>query len=398
VTEEEFRLGLGLSDQVDLKYKPVWIGLTPHDRAALALYFLPHSRKTRKQAQDESAKEKTLTPTRPRVVKWYCPFACQSESPTGHRYCINVYTGCAHKCMYCYAASYVREGEHIKHRFKTGVDRDMADLEHCDVPPGPVHLSNSTDPFQPMEEEHGHTRYVLEQILAHRKRFTTVTILTKNPGLPVAQGDIDLFKALLSLPPDHPRATELHKAGSPGFVVEVSLAFWREEARMAFEPCAPSVASRVEAIRSLRAAGIPVVIRIDPLFPRSALPSGVSLGRFGLPEAQTLADLEHLVAFAAEVQAQHVVYSAVKVCKPLGRTLSGPMLAVKNAYTAMAAPNKVDFHGGSWRLPWSAAGRYPVPPASAGACPSCNRGSPRPRRTAGSAGRCSRAVCVSRRR
>ena len=355
MTQEEFRLGLELSDQVDPKYKPVWIGLTPHERAALALYFLPHSRRTRKQAQDEPPKEKTLTPTRPRVIKWYCPFACQSEFPTGHRYCINVYTGCAHKCVYCYAASYVREGEHIKHRFKEGVDRDLADLEHYDVTPGPVHLSNSTDPFQPMEEEHAHTRYVLEQILAHRKRFTTVTILTKNPGLPVAQGYIDLFKALLSPPDNQPRATELREAGLPGLVVEVSLAFWREEAMIAFEPCAPPVASRVEAIRSLRAAGIPVVIRIDPLFPRSPLPSGVSLDRFGLPEAQTLADLEHLVALAAEVQAQHAVYSPVKVCKPLGRTLSGPMLAVKNAYAAMAAPSKLDFHGGSWRLPWPVA-------------------------------------------
>ncbi len=352
--EEQFRLGLELSDRVDPKYKPVWGGLAPRDQAALALYFLPHSRRRPSQSEDE-APPKTLLPTRPRAVRWYCPFAYQTEFPTGHRYCVNVYTGCAHRCVYCYAAGYVREGEHNKQRFNTAVDRDMADLEDYDVPSAPVHLSNSTDPFQPLEERHAHTRYVLEQILAHRRRFTTVTILTKNPALPVTRGYLDLFGALMSLPDDHSRAAGLRKTCLPSFLVEVSLAFWREEARVAYEPCAPSVASRVEALRSLRAAGIPVVIRIDPLFPRSPLPSGLSLGSFGPPEAQTPDDLEHLVALAAEVHAEHIVYSPVKVCKPLGRMLSGPMLAVKLAYEAMASPNKLDFHGGSWRLPWPVA-------------------------------------------
>ena len=109
--------------------------------------------------------------------------------------------------------------------------------------------------------------------------------------------------------------------------------------------------SRVEAIRRLRAAGIPVVMRIDPLFPRSPLASSASLADFGLPEPQTIEDLESLIILAAEVKAMHVVYSPAKICKPRGRKLSGPMQAMKAMYEAIAAPDKLDFRGGSWRLP-----------------------------------------------
>jgi DNA repair photolyase len=64
------------------------------------------------------------------------------------------------------------------------------------VPPAPIHLSNSTDPFQPLEAINGHTSYALEQILAHRHRFTSFTILTKNPMFPIRHGYLDLFKEL----------------------------------------------------------------------------------------------------------------------------------------------------------------------------------------------------------
>jgi len=56
-------------------------------------------------------------------------------------------------------------------------------LEAYDVPPAPVHLSNSIDPLQPLEEQHRHALFVLERLAEHRSRFTTVTLLTKNPAL-----------------------------------------------------------------------------------------------------------------------------------------------------------------------------------------------------------------------
>ena len=156
-----------LINRIDSKYKAVWEGCSISAQIALAQYFLPHS-----------SRKPVIGPTRPRIVKWYCPFASQQDFPTGHRYCINVYAGCDHKCTYCYAAGYEPESANPKKSFEKFIGMDMDDLERFDVPPAPVHLSNSTDPFQPLEKEFGHTRYALEQILEHRHRFTTVTILT----------------------------------------------------------------------------------------------------------------------------------------------------------------------------------------------------------------------------
>jgi hypothetical protein len=63
-----------------------------------------------------------------------------------------------------------------------------------------------------LERETGHTRYALEQILTHRHRFSTVTILTKNPQMAVNNGYLELFKALLTLPEGHPRGDQFRQA------------------------------------------------------------------------------------------------------------------------------------------------------------------------------------------
>ncbi len=67
-----------------------------------------------------------------------------------------------------------------------------------------------------------------------------------------------------------------------------------------------NVSFRTVRVRALREAGIPVVLRIDPLFPRSPLPTGAlsRLADFGLVEAQTLEELENLVSFAKSINAR----------------------------------------------------------------------------------------------
>jgi DNA repair photolyase len=240
------------------------------------------------------------------------------------------------------------------------LERDLADLEAFTVPPAPVHLSNSTDPFQPLEQIHGHTRLALKGILAHRHRFTTVTMLTKNPLLPVKLGYLDLFRSLGRLASDHPKQAQ----DTPPFQVQVSLAFWRDEARRAFDVAAPSVEDRKAGVRALRDAGIPVVLRIDPLFPRSPLPldGKATMTAFGLTEAQTLSDLEQLVDFGREVGVRHVVYSPVKIVQPRGRPLSETMSALLDLYKAMSAPARPVRRGGSWRLPKVVADEHVVGP------------------------------------
>jgi DNA repair photolyase len=342
-----------LITRIHPKFKPAWDTAATEARAALALYFLPHS-----------SQKDVLEPTRPRIVKWYCPFAAQCDFPTGHRYCINSYRGCAHRCEYCYAHAYAPDDVATKKDFERLITKDMEDLDRFDVPPAPVHLSNSTDPFQPLEATAGHTRLALEQILRHRRRFSTVTILTKNPLLPVQQGYLDLFKALDALPDDHLRRNEFAKRQQPGFVMEVSLAFWREEARSRYDPGAPPVEDRIAGLRALHAAGVPLVLRIDPLFPRSPLPTNppATVADFGLLEAQTLDDLERLVGLAQELQVRHVVYSPAKIVQPRGRKLSPTMQVWRKVYEACARPARPTFRGGSWRLPDPVARSHVVQP------------------------------------
>ena len=166
--ELDLELGLSLARYVNPKYQPVFEKLPDRDRAALAFYFLPHG-----------SKKDVLEVTRPYVIKWYCPFADQRKFPSGHRYCINVYTGCEHKCQYCYAAAYVSEQVHCKSNFRAELVKDLDALDEYDVPAAPVHVSNSTDPLQSLELQHRHTLFVLKNLAKRRHRFTTVTLLTK---------------------------------------------------------------------------------------------------------------------------------------------------------------------------------------------------------------------------
>jgi hypothetical protein len=119
---------LALAQRVDPAFRPVWDSRPPAEQAALALYFLPHR-----------SSKPVLAPTRPRVIKWYCPFGHQVPFPSGDRCCINVFTGCAHRCVYCYAMPYSSAEAGLKRRFEEMIAQDMQDLERFDVPPAPVH-------------------------------------------------------------------------------------------------------------------------------------------------------------------------------------------------------------------------------------------------------------------
>lgn len=344
---------LALAARVDPKFSPVWEERDEAGQAALSRYFLPWS-----------SRKPFLAPMRPKVIKWYCPFASQKNFPSGHRYCINVFTGCSHRCIYCYANGYEPDMPGAKRNFKQLIDKDMRDLEMFEVPPAPVHLSNSTDLFQPIEMGTRHTRYALEQIARHRHRFTTVTILTKKPLLATADGYLELLKYLNHLPADHPDCNRFQHRGLPPIQVEVSLAFWRDAACAFYDPGAPSVQERKEGIQALTGAGISVVMRIDPLFVQSPIQGTPprTLADFGLPAAQLPDDIERLVDFAKQSKVRHVVYSPLKIVRPRSRGMSQTMKAMREVYDAITYPTKPVWRGGSWRLPEHISNRLIVAP------------------------------------
>jgi len=344
--EQHIEKGLSLARRIHPKYSPVFEKLDDRERAAVALYFLPHG----------SAKD-VLEVTRPRVIKWYCPFADQRQFPSGHRYCINVYTGCEHACQYCYAAGYVDARPNCKRDFRAGLIKDLEALDAYDVPPAPVHLSNSTDPLQPLEQEYRDTLYALEKLADRRHRFTSVTLLTKNPALLMDDRYVGVMRRLNELPADHPRRAWFDSQGYPPLRVECSLAFYSDEHRRLLDPAAPSVESRMEALRFLCRERLPVFVRIDPLFPRDPLSGGKTMGDFGLPDVQSMHDLEGLVNFSHEIGAGHIIYSVAKITRRKVGGLPPVMARMKRVYEHLAGRSLV-FHGGSWRLPPAAAAEF----------------------------------------
>lgn len=342
---------LEIAERVNTKYKPVFDKLPSARRAAVALYFLPH----------KSQKE-ILGVTRPRVVKWYCPFADQKDFPTGHRYCINVYAGCSHNCKYCYAQGYQPKQAGCKDNFKKKLLKDLREIEEFNLPPAPVHLSNSTDPLQPIEQQQKLTLYTLRQLLRYRRYFTSIVILTKNPSALLNPQYLDVLKGLSKLSEEHLYKNIFEENSVPPLKIEVSLAFSLQENADFYEPAAPSIASRTEAITQLRQNDIPVVLRIDPLLPRDPLPGGKLLADFRLPDSQSLSALEELVRFAAENRVLHIVYSVAKIVSSRNKPLPQPMQQLKRVYEYISKPDKLLFRGGAWRLPHHIAQEHIVKP------------------------------------
>ena len=343
--------GLEILERLNTKYKPAFDKFAPKQRAALAWYFLPH--KSNKQI---------LGVTRPRVVKWFCPFADQKEFPSGHRYCINVYAGCSHGCKYCYAQSYEPNQAKCKDNFKKKLLADLAEIEEFNLPPAPLHLSNSTDAFQPLELQQRFALYTLGQLQRYRQYFTSITILTKNPAVLAEPQYLKALKSLASLPAGHQRKDLFNSKAIPALRVEISLAFADDDSAEFYDPGAPAVAQRVAAIKTLRQNNISVVLRIDPLLPRNPLPGGKLLADFQLPDAQSLSALEELVKFAAENGVLHIVYSVAKIVAPRYKPIPEAIQQLKQVYGYVAKPDKLIFRGGSWRLPQTIAQKHIVKP------------------------------------
>ena len=118
-----------------------------------------------------------------------------------------------------------------------------------------------------------------------------------------------------------------------------------------FDRTAPTVENRIAAIRFLRKEKIPVVLRIDPLFPRDPLPRGKTMSDFGLPDIQPMCDLDKLVHFAREVGVAHLVYSLAKITRPRHGSLPPIMEKMKQVYEHLSPDKSLVFRGGSWRLP-----------------------------------------------
>jgi DNA repair photolyase len=257
--------------------------------------FAPYREEKEKLLRYFGNERNPPTGFRSRSLELYNAISNRQNFNCGYRFVINVYSSCAHGCRYCYVNGY--SGGVGKAKRKSGLikrlRRDIADLKSLDLPRGPVHISNSTDPLQEIENRHGDTYTVLEILAKNRDRFSEIILLTKNPKqLLRTPGDGSLF--------GEASYVDLLFRMKDILTIEISIAFYRDDYRH-YEPNAPHPRERLDAMRQLIEHGFNVWLRLDPIFPRAI-------------RAQSRDDLDRLLDAARGIQC--VISKPLRLVKP----------------------------------------------------------------------------------
>jgi DNA repair photolyase len=206
-----------------------------------------------------------------------------SSPDVGFDRSINPYKGCEHGCIYCFARpthAYLNLSPGLD--FETRIFRKpdapellRAELSAKNYKPATIQLGINTDAYQPIERTERLTRRILEVLaeFAH-----PVGILTKSA---LIQRDIDILGPMA--------AKGLVKTG-------VSVTTMDPEMARIMEPRAATPRRRIETIRSLKSAGIPVFVMSAPIIP-------------GL----TCHELENILEAAAEAGAERAGMTIVRL-------------------------------------------------------------------------------------
>jgi DNA repair photolyase len=165
----------------------------------------------------------------------------------GFHWTCNPYVGCSFGCSYCYAAflpqnSRPREdwGKWLNAKINA---IELARKQAPKVAGQCVYVSSVTDPYVPAERSLMLTRGILEQLVPHQPR-----LLIQTRG-PLVVRDVDVLRQFRSVR------------------VNVSIPTDSEEVRKVFEPKAPPLERRWEALRELKAAGIAIGLCVTPMLP-----------------------------------------------------------------------------------------------------------------------------------
>ena len=167
---------------------------------------------------------------------------------------INPYRGCEHGCVYCFARpthAYLGLSPGLDFETRLFAKTAAPELLRAELSkPGyrckVIALGANTDPYQPIEREHRITRRVLEVLQEFEH---PVGIVTKSA---LVQRDIDILAPMA-------------KQGLASVAVSVTT-LDRGLARR-LEPRAPTPQRRLDTIRALSAAGIPVSVLSSPMIP-----------------------------------------------------------------------------------------------------------------------------------
>lgn len=203
------------------------------------------------QCEDESAPR----PGTEYVEEDAASILSRNDSPdVGYEHSLNPYRGCEHGCIYCYARpmhEYAGYSAGLDFETKIFVKRNAPELLRSALSspkwtPQVIALSGSTDPYQPVERTLCITRGCLGVFVEF---LNPVSITTKNR---LVLRDLDLLAALAA-----------HQAVS----VCVSITTLDLALNRVLEPRTSSPKQRLETIRALADAGIPVGVLAAPIIP-----------------------------------------------------------------------------------------------------------------------------------
>ncbi len=155
------------------------------------------------------------------------------------KFSFNPYTGCAHNCIYCYATYIPRFSQlRLKKDLFRKLEKDLQKLPSNAL----ISMSNSSDPYPPAERSLEITRRCLEIMRDYDIRLL---IVTKSD---IVARDIDLL-------------SEMRCA------VSVTVTCISDSIASKIEPNAPKPKKRIKALKEIKDAGIPVILRLDPVIP-----------------------------------------------------------------------------------------------------------------------------------
>jgi DNA repair photolyase len=165
----------------------------------------------------------------------------------GLDFVINPYRGCQHACIYCYAC-FMQKFDGHRTPWGTYVDvksnaPELLSQKLSRCYNRGVYFSSVTDPYQPVEAKFLLTRRLLEQLIPVQPQLS---IQTKSA---LITRDLDLLRQF--------------KECSVGMTIVTM----DENLRREIEPGAAAISERVNALRTLKEAGLTTYIFVGPILP-----------------------------------------------------------------------------------------------------------------------------------
>jgi DNA repair photolyase len=179
---------------------------------------------------------------------------CVSRRGLPFAWTINPYRGCEFGCKYCYARythefMEMRDGAEFEQ--KIYVKQHTAELLRQELrqvkPDESIALGTATDPYQPAEKRYEVTRAILEEFARHRG--FELGIVTKSS---LVVRDLDLLKEV---------------AHHNKLSINMTITTLDAELARILEPRAPRPDLRLEAVRTLAAAGLTLGVSCSPVLP-----------------------------------------------------------------------------------------------------------------------------------